>query len=150
MKNTKVFRTLSTKGKTSIRNGFIRKSYNQIYGRIIKINLSLYKPWRHSEEMEVQLHSLLFSSLDASAWSTLRPGRFTGGVELSCTHWIGGWVGPRAGLALVGKRYTYCTCCDSNSFLLFQGEGGAEGVKWPGCDTNQSLLSDAKGKLHGT
>jgi len=31
MKNTKVFRTLSTKGKTSIRNDFIRKSYNEIY-----------------------------------------------------------------------------------------------------------------------
>jgi hypothetical protein len=33
MKDTKVFRTLSTKGKTSIRNGFIRKSYNQIYDK---------------------------------------------------------------------------------------------------------------------
>jgi hypothetical protein len=34
MENTKVFRILSTKGKTSIRNDFLRKSYNQICDKI--------------------------------------------------------------------------------------------------------------------
>jgi hypothetical protein len=33
MENTKVFGTLSTKEKTSIRNDFLRKSYNQIYDK---------------------------------------------------------------------------------------------------------------------
>jgi hypothetical protein len=32
-------------------------------------------------------------------WSATRPSRFTSG-----THWIGGWVGPWAGLGDVKKR----------------------------------------------
>jgi hypothetical protein len=28
----------------------------------------------------------------------LLPGRFTPGERASCTHWRGGWVGPRTGL----------------------------------------------------
>jgi hypothetical protein len=35
----------------------------------------------------------LTSALVGGEWSTSRPGRFTPG-----THWIGGWVDPRAGL----------------------------------------------------
>jgi hypothetical protein len=72
--------------------------------RIIQIKLPLYKPWRHSEEMVVQLHLFLFSLLDASALSASRLGRFIREKELSCTYWIGGWVSPRTGLALLGKR----------------------------------------------
>jgi hypothetical protein len=30
--------------------------------------------------------------------------RFTPGRRTSCTHWIGGWVGPRAGLDAVVKK----------------------------------------------
>jgi hypothetical protein len=37
MENTKVFRTFSTKGKTSIRNDGIRKSYNQIWDKNCKV-----------------------------------------------------------------------------------------------------------------
>ena len=59
-------------------------------------------------------------------------------------------MGPRAGLALLGKREISCSCCDLNYILLFRGERGrAEGVEWPGCEINQSLLSDAKGKMRG-
>jgi hypothetical protein len=29
-------------------------------------------------------------------WSASRPGRFTPGERAPCTHWIGGWVDPRA------------------------------------------------------
>jgi hypothetical protein len=36
-----------------------------------------------------------------------------------------------------------------HSFLPGEGRWGAEGVKWPGCEINQSLLSEAKGKLYG-
>jgi hypothetical protein len=41
----------------------------------------------------------LTSALVGDEWSASRPGRFTAG-----THWIGGWVDPRAGLDDVEKR----------------------------------------------
>jgi hypothetical protein len=39
-----------------------------------------------------------------SEWSASRPGRFIPGERAPGTHWIGGWVGPRAGLDFVEKR----------------------------------------------
>jgi hypothetical protein len=42
-------------------------------------------------------HSLT-STLDGGEWSVSRPGRFTPRERGPGTHWIGGWVGPRAGL----------------------------------------------------
>ena len=42
------------------------------------------------------------SALDGGGLSTPRPGRFTLG-EITGTHFIGGWVGPRAGLDGYGK-----------------------------------------------
>jgi hypothetical protein len=44
------------------------------------------------------------SALDGGEWSALRPGRFTPREWAPGTHWIGGWVGPRAGLDAVEKR----------------------------------------------
>jgi len=35
------------------------------------LNLSLYMPWRHIERVEVELHLLLMSALDADEWSAL-------------------------------------------------------------------------------
>jgi hypothetical protein len=46
----------------------------------------------------------LTSALAGGEWSTSRPGRFTPGERAPCTHWIGGWVGPRADLDDVEKR----------------------------------------------
>jgi hypothetical protein len=37
-------------------------------------------------------------------WSASRHGRFTPREGDSGTNWIGGWVGPRAGLDAVAKR----------------------------------------------
>jgi hypothetical protein len=37
-------------------------------------------------------------------WSTSCPGRFTPGERAHGTHWIGGWVRPRADLDDVEKR----------------------------------------------
>jgi hypothetical protein len=48
-------------------------------------------------------HSLT-SALDGGEWSALRPGRFTPRKRAPRTHWIGGWVGPRAVLDAVVKR----------------------------------------------
>jgi hypothetical protein len=37
-------------------------------------------------------------------WSASCPGRFTPGERAPGTHWIGGWVDPRAGLDDIEKR----------------------------------------------
>jgi hypothetical protein len=36
-----------------------------------------------------------------------RPGRFATWERTLSTHWIGGWVDPRAGLEAVDKRKNY-------------------------------------------
>jgi len=54
--------------------------------------------------MDVELHSLLTSALDGGEWSASRPGRFTPKERASGTHWIRGWVGPRAGLGTMVRR----------------------------------------------
>jgi hypothetical protein len=46
----------------------------------------------------------LTSALVEGEWSTSRPGRFTPGERAPGTHWIGGWVGLRAGLNDLEKR----------------------------------------------
>jgi hypothetical protein len=43
--------------------------------------------------VDVQIHIFLISATAGGEWSASRPCRFIPG-----THWIGGWVGPRAGL----------------------------------------------------
>jgi hypothetical protein len=46
----------------------------------------------------------LTSALAGGKWSASRLGRFTPAERAPGTHWIGGWVGPRAGLDNVVKR----------------------------------------------
>jgi hypothetical protein len=46
----------------------------------------------------------LTSAPDGGEWSASRPGRFTPRERAPVTHWIGGWVGPRAVLDAVVKR----------------------------------------------
>jgi len=53
--------------------------------------------------VEVQIHAFLTSALDGGEWSAFRPGRFTSSEIARGTHWIGGWVGPRAVLDAVVK-----------------------------------------------
>jgi hypothetical protein len=48
--------------------------------------------------VDVQIHIFLTSTLAGGEWSASRPGSFTPGERAPDTHWIGGWVGPRAGL----------------------------------------------------
>jgi hypothetical protein len=48
-------------------------------------------------------HTFLTSVLVGGEWSASRPDRFTPG-EKTGTHWIEGWVGPRAGLDNVEQR----------------------------------------------
>jgi hypothetical protein len=54
--------------------------------------------------VEVELHPFLTLALDGGAWSASGPGYFTPTERVSDTHWIGGWVYPRASLDAVEKR----------------------------------------------
>jgi hypothetical protein len=58
----------------------------------------VFGEWRYSST-----HSLT-SVLDGGEWSVSQPGRFTPREKAPGTHWIGGWVGSRAGLDAVVKR----------------------------------------------
>jgi hypothetical protein len=46
--------------------------------------------------LDVQSHIFLASALAGGEWSASCPGRFTPGERAPVTHWIGGWVNPRA------------------------------------------------------
>jgi hypothetical protein len=48
--------------------------------------------------VDVYTHVFLTLALVGVEWSVSRLDRFTPGERAPCTHWIGGWVGPRAGL----------------------------------------------------
>jgi hypothetical protein len=56
-----------------------------------------------------QLHVFLTSALDRGEWSASCPGSFPPWVKAPGTHWIGGWVDPRAGLNAVAKRENLLT-----------------------------------------
>jgi hypothetical protein len=54
--------------------------------------------------MKTYIPPIFLISALRGEWSTSRPGRFTpGGIDPD-TRWIGGLVGPRAGLDAVEKR----------------------------------------------
>jgi hypothetical protein len=58
-------------------------------------------------------HSLT-SALDVGEWSASRPGRLAPRERAPGTHWIGGWVGPRAVLDAVVKRRIPSPLWESN------------------------------------
>jgi len=64
--------------------------------------------------VEVEFHTYLTLSLDGGEWLASRPGRFTPREIALGTHWIGGWVGPKAGLDAVVRRKIPSPCWDSN------------------------------------
>jgi hypothetical protein len=53
-------------------------------------------------ERRYSSYPLLTSALDGGEWSASRQGK-----DLS-THWIGGWVGPRAGLDQILEEKILC------------------------------------------
>jgi hypothetical protein len=55
--------------------------------------------------VDVQIHIFLTLALVGGEWSASRPGLFTPGERAPSSHWIGGWVGPRASLDNVEKIY---------------------------------------------
>jgi hypothetical protein len=73
----------------------------------VKLSLCLtnYAP-RHEDiwRVDVYIHIFLTSALVGSEWSISHPCRFTPEERAPGTRWIGGWVGPTAGLDDVEKR----------------------------------------------
>jgi hypothetical protein len=67
-------------------------------------------------ERRYSSYSFLISTLDGGEWSASRPGRALPppGQRTPCTNWIGGWVGPRAGLDAGARRKIDCPCRGSN------------------------------------
>jgi hypothetical protein len=57
------------------------------------------KEWRYCST-----HLLTSSVPDGGEWSASRPGRFTSRERIPGIHWVGGWVGPRAGMDAVVNR----------------------------------------------
>jgi hypothetical protein len=102
-----------------------------VYCRIqvkVKVKLSLcfnwaphhegvWEEWRHSST-----HSLT-SALDGGEWSVSRPGRFIPSERAPGTHWIGGWVGPRAVLDAVVKRKIPSPRRESNPLVGCRNRG---------------------------
>jgi hypothetical protein len=68
--------------------------------------------------MNVQFHAFLTSALDGGEWSASRPVRLTLRERAPSTHWIGDWVGSRAGLGTVVKRKIPSPCRDSNPPII--------------------------------
>jgi hypothetical protein len=60
--------------------------------------------WRFVGGIDVYLHSFLTLALDGREWSLSDPGHITPMQRKGpYTHWMGGWVGPRAGVDGFGK-----------------------------------------------
>jgi hypothetical protein len=76
-------------------------------GKMVKLSLCFNWARRHEDVLGEQRYSSthsLTSALDGAEWSASRPGRFTPKERTLGTHWIGGWVGPRAVLEAVVNR----------------------------------------------
>jgi hypothetical protein len=56
--------------------------------------------------VDVEIHIFLTSALVGGEWSASLPCGFTPGERASGTHWIEGWVGPRASLETVDPTGT--------------------------------------------
>jgi len=57
---------------------------------------------------------ILTSPLSGYEWSATCSSYFITGEWALTTHWIGGWMGYRAGLDTVAKRRNYSPCWESN------------------------------------
>jgi hypothetical protein len=79
-----------------------------------KIKVSCYMPWRLMGERRYNSYSYWTSALDGGEWSASRPGRALPPGKGPPVHWIGGWVGPRAGLDAGARRKILCPCRGSN------------------------------------
>ena len=71
------------------------RSYHLVEGKCKAVKFSLEEPMKSLRRVQVQLYSVFNSALEWGGCLTAGPGRSTPGKEPK-THFIGGWVGPRA------------------------------------------------------
>jgi hypothetical protein len=72
--------------------------------KVKNVKLFLIKHYAMKAYGNVHIHIFLTSALAGGEGSVSHPGLFTSGERAPGTHWIGSWVGPRAGLEDVEKR----------------------------------------------
>jgi hypothetical protein len=65
--------------------------------------------------VDVYIHIFLTSTLVGGEWSASRTGRFTPGERTTGTHW---WVGPRAGLDDVKRKFLIYRDSNSDSSVV--------------------------------
>jgi hypothetical protein len=89
-------------------------------GYKVKVNLSLCFNWAPSLKAYFGSEGITPRILDlGNKWkSVISFTSRTTRKRAPRTHWIGGWVGPRAGLDVVVKRKTPSTCWDSNPPII--------------------------------
>jgi hypothetical protein len=54
--------------------------------------------------VDVQIQIFLASAIVGGEWSASCSSRFNPGEKFPSTNWIGGWLGPKAGLDDMDKR----------------------------------------------
>jgi hypothetical protein len=83
-------------------------------GKMFSLCLTKHHAVKVYGGMMIQLHVFLTSELDGSECSASRPSRFTSKERTDGTHYIRGWVGPRASLDAVANRKIPSPCQESN------------------------------------
>jgi hypothetical protein len=73
---------------------------------MVKLSLCLSKHYamKAYEGDYIHIQVSLTSALLGGDWSASRPDRFTSGERVHGTHWIGGWVDPRACMDNMERR----------------------------------------------
>jgi hypothetical protein len=71
-----------------------------LHFRVLRLSLRLTKHYdmKTYRGVDVWIQVFLISALVGGEWLASCPCRFTPGERAPGTHWIGGWVDPRAGL----------------------------------------------------
>jgi hypothetical protein len=117
------------------------------------VTIGLERVNHHSMKMygRILLHISLTSALDVGEWSASRLGRFASGERALGTHWIRGWVGPRADLDTVEEREDFLILPETEPRpssskpslyrLSYPGSPGTTGVTYIQYITNQNLLT---------
>jgi hypothetical protein len=83
---------------------------------VVKVKLSLINsaPCHKDIWGRGSIASLFFTLGLGYEWPASCPEHFTPWGMRPSTHWIGGWVGSRAGLGTVEKKKISCPCWELN------------------------------------